>query len=406
MTEFLSLYLALSGFVIYYFGSNLLSFFLYFCSIYSYVSLIIFKFGYIVPFDLGRGLSEQLIAFPIFAISSFAIAFSFGNRLFFKKSQIPSSISMSSPVPFKSVKFKSNLLVFFPLLSTLMVILSVGIDNLLYRTSYVVSDADLTFRKYADITVWLAIATIPFIKNKILMLSCHIVLLLAFIGLGSRSAIVIALSYPIFNYFINGLSKLKLIFNLCVACVISVAVMSIRFKDYKGIIPVFDDVFSLNIEFGMTLYLLNYITSYSILLFSEYLSSHILNYNYFFMSLNPLPGFMLDIDGIDQWARFRKSIPHSALSQLVGHVGLMITFSFFIFHGVLCGYLKNRILRTFGHAKIIVSSLLIIDLIFLIPVIRAMQYNLRGVARLEYLVLILTFFLVFILYFIRITRKK
>ncbi|WP_143680604.1 hypothetical protein [Vibrio furnissii] len=405
MSEFLFVYLIFCGFVVYFSERTLVSYFLLFCSLYSYISLIIFEFGYKVPFELGQGLDRQLIILPIFIISSCAISFSIGQNLTFQRPKFKDPI-VSINKPFNLNKFKSNIFIFFPLLTTLLVVLSVGLDNLLFRSSYVVNDANLTFRKFADITVWLAIIATPFIKTRWLMIIVHILLLSAFSGLGSRSAMVVALAYPIFNYFVNNTSKINVLINLIFASILSVAVMGVRFQPHKGIIPVLDDIMNWNINFEMALYLINYLSSYSILLFSEYLYSHILNFKYFFMSISPLPGFMLDTDGIDQWARFRKSIPHSAISQLYGHTGLIITLCVFFVQGFICGSLKNRIVRTFSKTKLIFSSLVIIDLLFLIPIIRGMQYNLRGVARLEYLVLVITVLLMIAFYFIRIRNRN
>ncbi|WP_258428289.1 hypothetical protein [Vibrio sp. RM-69-4] len=359
--------------------------------------MVIFDFGYIVPFDLGQGLDEKWIIMPIFVFSSCAISFSLGQTLLFR----PSKYQFKNINENDWIRNKSNMFVLFPILAASLVVMSIGVDNLLFRSSYVVDDANLTFRKFADITVWIAIIAIPFIKSKPLMLLSHVVLLLVFVGLGSRSAMVVALSYPLFNYFINGTSKLMVALNIVIATIVSIAVMGIRFEEHRGIIPIFENIINWNIEFSISLFLINYLSSYSSLLFSEYLYFHELSYKYFSMSISPLPGFMLDIDGIDQWARFRKAIPHSAVSQLYGHIGFVATMFVFFFHGLSCGLLKDRVIRTFGKSRLILSSLVIIDLIYLMPVIRGMQYNLRGVVRLEYLVLALTVFLVFALYLFR-----
>ncbi|MEZ9696138.1 hypothetical protein AB4300_19490 [Vibrio lentus] len=399
MVDFLGLYLFVSFLFVYYSERTLVSYFILFCAIYSYVSMVIFDFGYIVPFGLGQGLDEKWITLPIFVFSSCAISFSLGQTLLFHPSKYQ----------FKSLnennwtrdKYKSNMFILFPILTASLVVMSIGVDNLLFRSTYVVDDANLTFRKFADITVWIAIIAIPFIKSKPLMLLSHVILLLVFVGLGSRSAMVVALSYPLFNYFINGTSKLIVALNIVIATVLSIAVMGIRFEEHRGIIPILESIINWNIDFSISLFLINYLSSYSSLLFSEYLYFHEISYKYFFMSISPLPGFMLDIDGIDQWARFRKAIPHSAISQLYGHIGFVATMFVFFFHGLFCGLLKDRTIRTFGKTRLILSALVIIDLIYLMPVIRGMQYNLRGVSRLEYLVLALTVFLVFALYLLR-----
>ncbi|WP_345841704.1 hypothetical protein [Shewanella algae] len=406
MSEFfLFLYLFFCFFMVVFLERTLVSYFLLFCAIYSFFGLVLFDFGYNVPFGLGQGIEQKLIMFPIYVVASCSVFFSIGQRISFnsKKFKVGESVPR---IGFKQKQFKSNALAIFPLLTTMLVILSVGIDNLLIRDSYVVSDANLTFRKFADITVWIAIISIPFIKNKTFRFICHFLLLSVFVGLGSRSAMVIAFSYPLFNYFINNLSKFKIFIHVVLAILLSVTVMQVRFQSNRGLIPVLDNILSWNIEFDMSLYVINYLTSYSILLFSEYINNHAVDFKYFFMSISPLPGFMIDIDGLDQWARFRKSIPHSAISQLYGHIGLFLTLSVFLLHGFVCGIFKNRILRTFKNSYLLLSSLVIVDLLFLIPVIRGMQYNLRGVTRLEYFVLAITIFFVFIFYLKRTMKRK
>ncbi|EGR2438851.1 hypothetical protein V9K15_002427 [Vibrio cholerae] len=406
MAELLSVFLIFCLFLILITGRALVSYFLIICAVYSYISLIIFNFGFIVPFDLGSGLDKKFILDAIVVLAVSGISFSIGQMICYRRveQKVRCDNVKRNSLNFNNVK--SNFYAVIPIITGIFVILSVGPESLLIRDSYVVENANLTLRKYADITVWISILVIPFIKNKHLMFIVFLFLFLTFVGLGSRSAIVVGISYPLFNVVINNSSKLKALLAVFFVSIISISLMAVRFEYERGLIPTFSNIFNYSVDYSFGLYLFNYLTSYSTLLFAEYINSHTLSYKYFYMSLNPLPGFMLDIEGIDHWARFRKSIPHPAIAQLYSHASALILYFYFFFKGVVCGYVKRKIIISYGNSSFIVSSLIAVDLLFLIPVIRGMQYNLRSVARLEYFIFLLLLLLVFYLYLVRLKKVK
>ncbi|EGR0597871.1 hypothetical protein FD450_19075, partial [Vibrio cholerae] len=209
MAELLSVFLIFCLFLILITGRALVSYFLIICAVYSYISLIIFNFGFIVPFDLGSGLDKKFILDAIVVLAVSGISFSIGQMICYRRveQKVRCDNVKRNSLNFNNVK--SNFYAVIPIITGIFVILSVGPESLLIRDSYVVENANLTLRKYADITVWISILVIPFIKNKHLMFIVFLFLFLTFVGLGSRSAIVVGISYPLFNVVINNSSKLK-----------------------------------------------------------------------------------------------------------------------------------------------------------------------------------------------------
>lgn len=402
MAELCFLYLLIILVIFLFISPPLPSIFLYCCSLYSYISLILFDFGFFVPFSMGKYAIEGNILIPIYIFSSSSLLFLLGQRLLFKNKKL----ELNKKENKKISMYKNNFFAVFSLFTVFVVIQSTGLDNLIYRQGYVIENADLSFRKIADVMIWISIITLPLIKNKLLMRISFILLFLSFLGLGSRSAMVVLFSYPIINYFINRGGRLKLVLMLFVATIFSLAILDVRSDTFQGIIPIFNKIIELDLNLDTLVFLINYISSYSILLFSDYLDSYIISYHYYYMSLNPLPGTFLDIAGIDSWARFRKNIPHSAFSQMYVHSGAISIMIFFFLHGLLCGYIKNRINKTFISIKLKMSMFILCDFLFIVPIVRAMQYNLRTASRLEYMIILVGLVLVFIMYIYRLRSKR
>lgn len=275
----------------------------------------------------------------------------------------------------------------FCLLPVVFVLLSLSGSELWYRNSFRYDVETSNFLRFADLLVLVSAILIPFIRNTFLKYAVLASVAVAFLALGSRTAIVVLVVFSAMNLFVLQKARTWVsIILLLVAFWLLGTILLLRTYNLGGIAAVIDT--ALFGDYGAiierVLYGFNYNFNLSFVLIAELLGIARTEDKWFYYGILPLPSAVFDQTELyDSLNRFRTNIPYSGFGYTLAHVGAISYLAF-----VFISSLAFLILRKFISVKRDIYEATLTFGVFAFPFIILLQYNLRTGTRIAYAFLV------------------
>ncbi|WP_435201448.1 hypothetical protein [Qipengyuania sp. 902] len=280
----------------------------------------------------------------------------------------------------------------FCLLPVVFVTLSLSAPDLWYRTSFRYETGASNLLRFADLLVLLSAILIPFIRNRILKYAVLVAVTLAFLALGSRTAIVVLIIFSVMNLFVLQKTRTWLSIVILIAAFwLLGVVLLLRSYNLGGLFAVLETAFTGDYAAigERMVYGLNYNFNLSFVLIAELLSITRADERWFYYGVLPLPSAFFDMtEQYDALNRFRTNIPYSGFGYALSYLG-PVRYLAFVFVSSLA-FLAAR--KRVSKKRDIFEAILCFG-VFVFPFIILLQYNLRTGTRIAYVFLIFYFLL-------------
>ncbi|WP_426369758.1 hypothetical protein [Pseudocolwellia sp. HL-MZ7] len=358
-------------------------------TIYTFIGTEFLSYAKNVPFNFFEDLSgtvyQDIYLYYLLASFSFIL-----GLLTFKNADILILFRIKKQVNFNS-KVKGKYVIFLYVATILFLHLGYGIENLYYREGYTLGDNGITaFRILYTMILPLTCLLIPLIKSNSKRYILILILFILIQGTSSRNLVLIPVCYYIGAFLRDQKVSLPKSILALIMIVLSVNI-AIQYRDNQsqGVIPNIIYFYTYGLNFDVTEYAINYLTSFSIYASAITLHEHEFNIQSFLVSINPLPSQYLNIENMVDTQKLNSYAPFPAIGMLtLGGPSLV-----FIYY-----YLSALIWSYFGlflasRSKILAIATLMLFILFCFL---SLQYNLRSVTRLLYYLILISFILKFI----------
>jgi len=223
-------------------------------------------------------------------------------------------------------------------------------------------------------------------KNKPLSIVLFSVLMILYLGTGSRICFIFLVIYILITYFLskkfNILRKINLFILLILSFFFLAYVMQLRFLDKHGIIPYLNYFFNMGREvLEAFLFNIYYILIYGVFVTIGTLKTAVSDWNIILTNINPLPGFLTNWYEFASSRRINIYAPYSTHGE-VFNMGKWFTFIFFFWVGSMFSFFEKKtrkILNKGGYLKVFILLILLILHIFY-----SYEYNMRTSVRYIY----------------------
>jgi len=255
-------------------------------------------------------------------------------------------------------------------------------DGGLYsRSEYLPNDINRTLKSASQIMIFISVLLLMTKKgHKISKIIWVIIIGCLFIGSASRSVLLVSAGYVFAKISRNELT-LK---NSAVISIITIFAI-VLVVDFRGQSPHGLAHYSLfEIDHGSleaVTYVVNYLSSFSYGLTATLVSEIAYTESFFWIAVDPRPGFMTAWPNISELTRLNRFAPYNAISELYC-MGAHYLILYFYLAGVISGLSTSASHRN-HFFKIIITSVIFLFIIF------SLQYNLRPATRYIYLELAL-----------------
>ena len=362
-----------------------------FVSVYSFVGIFIFDYALKVPFDFFDSYSKDEIydAISIFLCAALILSTSsIFSTLFAKRSITLGANSRFDLIVYLREKYQTisnSKLVLISLLSSFFLVCAVGPYSIFINHGYMGHESVL-FLKLYTFSLPISSFAISIIRKRYLRYTLFIFVLIIIFSTSSRSILILPFVYILGSVIRhNRFVLIKAFILVCLAIILSSIALEYRSHPIQGVLGngsyLLTNGFNLDyISLG-----LNYLFSYSVSLLTFMINE--VNYDsaIFWLSINPLPGFMLDLTLIVENAKANVFAPYST----IGEVYLMGGLCFTIFYSII-GYTIGSVEYKSSNNAIIIAIVFILTLLF---AFLSLQYNVRGSIRFIYLVILLNIFI-------------
>ncbi|UYG06063.1 hypothetical protein [Halomonas sp. M4R1S46] len=371
----------------------------------GYLGFNVFTFSYGMPFELGDDLYRKSFVNAEFVFFIAIVSFMLGDSisgLVFRKSSIQESITQKQASVFlKAGAGQKKILFPLLLLSWSMLVLSYGLDAILYRSKYIPANIGAIKSLGLLLTVLLLVLIYGVVKSKLCMFFIYSATFLIFFSYGSRFMAVVPICYIMSNLLFSNknLGPTKII--SCAASSLFFVMLAIQLRRFEphGLVPYFWGLINRGIDIDLWMFSINYIASFSYSLTAYVVEKFSYDIEYFYLSINPALGSMLDWADRSKDVRVNEYVPFNAISELY-LTGVAYLSVYFLFSGF---YWKLIDQVVFSKSKLCAVFVYVFCLIF---TFYTLQYNLRSSTRIMYysFAVISMYFSYF--YIIRILPKK
>ncbi|WP_150081133.1 hypothetical protein [Chlorobium phaeobacteroides] len=378
--------------------SGVMSFFSLFVMYYVSVSLLLFDFGKDMPFGFNRYIYDDILIYGTLVVLLSCIFYDIGFNLG-KNKFIIKALDEKNDGLLKDILFS-----IISIVPVLFLIEAFDFAYLLRRGFYSSLSSNVVYVKYADIFAYISMLLTPQIYSKYLRRVVFVMVFMIFAAIGSRMAILYAMAYLFIRMGVNfnrdSSIRFKYYVYLFFFLLLGVNIYIMRSGSVFGFVGFIESIW----YFGFSLFyemfkFLNFSINCSVITIGRYVVDPDINYYLFLQSLNPLPGFLLPISqgDIDAWARFRKNIPYSGLSQVYVHLGPIFSSIVFFLIGRINKYFV-LMFSVYSNGKYYVNKLLyhIVAIMGGIPLLVGFQFNIRTVTRVYYAVWFIALLVIFL----------
>ena len=377
------------------YATAFMPFFYVFISIYTYFGAITLDYAKVVPNALAESINSNDIEMACIVILLFAFFFSLSASFFSIREKNVEKKNFGqgiSPLYFKIIepvrrKLGSKSLFIISLVSPLVLALSYGVSDVLYREGYLGSSRFMFGMLIARITLPISCICMALLPSRSRFLSAALNYLLLF-SITSRAMLFIPLFLLLSRYLNKGRFGFWYFLTIFIVLIISMGVaLEFRYNEFQGLIPNFLLLINEGVSFEYIQLGLNYVTSYSVFLLA-YMMKYVGNYdpNLFWAAVNPLPSFVYDIGDIMENAKIREYIPYSAIGELY-----LMGMNYLIVIALIIGGVFSR-MESFLMKKATVFSVIGTGFIIMFSLMST-QYQLRGSFRLVIYVVAICFFI-------------
>jgi len=242
---------------------------------------------------------------------------------------------------------------------------------------------------------------ITYHKHKLISSLYFFMLILLSLGTGSRSVFLFILLYFCILFISQGntlINKMRFSINILLSFVFLAYLMQLRGLDSHGIIPYIKNI-SLSGENFIREF---YFNIYYSLIFGVFVTLKTIqeaqpDWNIIFVSLNPLPGIWAGWYSYASDMRLNEFAPYS-LHGRIFTMGTTFTLIYFFITGLIYSYMEKKIRVFISEGKRAIAFILV--LLLILHIVYGFEYNLRSAFRYIYY----AFFIIFVLYFLRILR--
>ncbi|WP_441002130.1 hypothetical protein [Pseudocolwellia agarivorans] len=355
-------------------------------SIYTFVGTEYLNFATNVPFHFFESLSDteyqNIYFYYLFASFSFILGI-----MSCKNADILISFKKEKVTKF-TPKVQTKYILALYVITILFVHMGNGIENLYYREGYESDGSGITaFRILYTMTLPLTCLLLPFLRFKLARYLLISILFIIVQGTCSRNLVLLPACYYI-GVFLRDqkISIPKGIITL-ILIVFSVNIaMQYRDNQIQGVIPNIIFYYKYGLDYTITEYAINYLSSFSVYASALTIHEHQFNFSSFIASVNPLPSRYIDIDGMIESQRLNKYAPFPAIGMLALG-GPLVVFTYY--------YLAAVIWSLFGSFVASKSKVLSVAtlMLFILFCFLSLQYNLRSVTRLLYYLILIAIIL-------------
>ncbi len=349
----------------------------------GYLGLRVFTFAYDMPFKFGDSLSaaQFLAAEKAFfiALLSFVIGYTFlsdrpEHKIRTKKSTTKRKRRAGT------VSKKSALTLGAFLLSLVLLISAYNGIGIIERVDYLPESINRVFKSLGILLTPAVLIYAHHIKvSKITIVFLYLSYFIVFFGMGSRSLALLPVSYLIANFVSseNGLNVKKVLFaGLAAILCISIA-LSAREAYTHGVYPYIKQVASGGLDTNTLLFAYNYGTAYSYSLTAYLLDTMSYDFGYFWTSVDPRLGSMIDWPNISLDLKVNRFVPYNTISELF-FIGWPVAGFYYFLAGAFFAYCERFSMNRSRLLRFIVAIFVLFFTLY------SLQYNLRSATRIIY----------------------
>jgi hypothetical protein len=290
------------------------------------------------------------------------------------------------------IKYKSSSSLKLEIIAPIMVFSIIGMYFLLYGNGifirdYYINDASRGLKIIIQLLSFITVIILGLLneKSKILSFSLFLLLITISIGTGSRNTFLYYIVYIVLLFLLGGntfFNKSRLYINLIFGFIFLSFLTGLRMLKSHGLIPY---LFSITDEFNGETQNIAFNIYYSFI-FGVYvtigtLKKAVFDFGIVLTNLNPLPGRFTDWYKHASQMRLNIYAPFS-LHGRVFKTGMLFTYIYFFFNGIIYMYFEQKIRYFLKDRKILLAILLLIFLCLYI--VFSFEYNMRSAVRMIY----------------------
>lgn len=378
----------------------------YFFGVYTFISLLIFDFGEIIPFNLFSSLDYYEISnvvFRLFVVSGLLCLGGLAAKLFgvdrFHKNNFSKSGEGRSRLLVLLLSIDMKYLSILAILCPLILFLALGPAQFSYREGYHLNISIPLLMKVFMLSLPISCFSAGLVKRRWLRYLLTSIIFLSLLSISSRTLLILPVAYICARYLRNNKIRFYQIVIVSFWFFLSTAI-AIEFRNHslQGLFPNLVHLFTEGVELDSVFFGLNYIFSYGAGVLGVMLNQVNYDPDLFYLAINPLPSSLIDISRVIHESKINPSAPFSAIGEIYS-MGWFLSILILILIGLTISILEFITKR---HKKLYVTVVLLVTLGTLL----SYQYNLRGFSRLLYYTAMLGLYSVCIKFLIFATNKN
>ena len=332
-------------------------------------------------FNVIKLYLHALIAFLIGAVIYYDLS-SRKNKLIFNK-------NFSE---YLFIRYKSNSSLKLHTIAPILVFSIIGMYFLVYGKGifirdYYINEASRGLKIIIQLLSFVTVIVLGLLneKNKILSFSLFFLLIIISIGTGSRNTFLYYIVYVVLLFLLGGntfFNKTRLYVNLIFGFLFLSFLTGLRMLKSHGLIPYLSSITDeFNGETQNIAFNIYYSFIFGVYVTIGTLKKAVFDFGIVLTNLNPLPGRFTDWYQYADKMRLNIYAPFS-LHGRVFKTGLLFTYIYFFFNGVVYMYFEKKIRFFLKNRKILLAILLLIFLCLYI--VFSFEYNMRSAVRMIY----------------------
>ena len=332
-------------------------------------------------FNVIKLYLHALIAFLIGAVIYYDLS-SRKNKLIFNK-------NFSE---YLFIRYKSNSSLKLHTIAPILVFSIIGMYFLVYGKGifirdYYINEASRGLKIIIQLLSFITVIILGLLneKNKILSFSLFFLLITISIGTGSRNTFLYYIVYVVLLFLLGGntfFNKTRLYVNLIFGFLFLSFLTGLRMLKSHGLIPYLSSITDeFNGETQNIAFNIYYSFIFGVYVTIGTLKKAVFDFGIVLTNLNPLPGRFTDWYQYADKMRLNIYAPFS-LHGRVFKTGLLFTYIYFFFNGIVYMYFEKKIRFFLKNRKILLAILLLIFLCLYI--VFSFEYNMRSAVRMIY----------------------
>lgn len=290
------------------------------------------------------------------------------------------------------IRYKSNSSLKLHTIAPILVFSIIGMYFLVYGKGifirdYYINEASRGLKIIIQLLSFVTVIVLGLLneKNKILSFSLFFLLIIISIGTGSRNTFLYYIVYVVLLFLLGGntfFNKTRLYVNLIFGFLFLSFLTGLRMLKSHGLIPYLSSITDeFNGETQNIAFNIYYSFIFGVYVTIGTLKKAVFDFGIVLTNLNPLPGRFTDWYQYADKMRLNIYAPFS-LHGRVFKTGLLFTYIYFFFNGVVYMYFEKKIRFFLKNRKILLAILLLIFLCLYI--VFSFEYNMRSAVRMIY----------------------